>query len=389
MFLKSFSNALSLWLSRFSAPVDIGSLIYFRIAFGAIMLWEMGRYFNHDWIRRYYIEPTFHFTYYGFGWVRPWPAVGMYLHFCGLTILAICILLGLWYRLSMALFCGGFTYIFLLDQTRYLNHFYLISLISLLMIFAPAHRALSIDVLRQPKLRADTASTWTLWSLRTQIGMVYFYAGVAKFNSDWLQGEPMRMWLAERTDLPLMGLLSTETWMGCLLSYGGLLFDLLVIPCLLCRRTRLFAFAIAVGFHWMNSSLFSIGVFPWFMIAATTLFFQPNWPLPRALQGWTTNRAPPKVFRTPLHFRHWIVIALLSAYLVLQLLIPLRHFLYPGSVSWTEEGHRFAWRMKLRDKEADAKFIAIDPLTQATQIIDPLDQLTPMHFRFADFSPVM
>ena len=383
MFLKSSFTALRACLSRLFAPVDIASLIYFRIAFGAIMLWEVGRYFNHDWIRHYYIEPTFQFTYYGFDWVQPWPDVGMYLHFWGLAGLALCILLGLWYRLSMALFCLGFTYVFLLDQTRYLNHFYLISLISLLMICAPAHRALSLDVWRKPTLRADTASAWTLWLLRIQIGIVYFYAGLAKINSDWLRGEPMGMWLAERTDFPLMGPLFTEGWMVYLLSYGGLLFDLLIVPGLLWRRTRLCAFAIAVGFHGMNAILFSIGIFPWFMIAATALFFQPNWPLSWPFshdrQGGKSNLARRKAPCSPLQqVTQGVVVTLLSAYCVPQLLIPLRHFLYPGNVSWTEEGHRFAWHMKLRDKTAYATFIATDPLTQITQSIDPIDYLTPM-----------
>ena len=48
--------------------------------------------------------------------------------------------------------------------------------------------------------------------------------------------------------------------------------------------------------------------------------------------------------------------ALLGIYVAIQLLVPLRHHLYPGDVAWTEEGHRFAWRMRLRDKAGDASF---------------------------------
>jgi len=53
------------------ARIDLASLACFRILFGAIMLWEVTRYFNHDWIERYYIDPTFFFTYFGFDWVAP------------------------------------------------------------------------------------------------------------------------------------------------------------------------------------------------------------------------------------------------------------------------------------------------------------------------------
>ena len=107
---------------RLFASVDIASLVCFRAAFGTIMLWEVGRYLRHGWINRYYIEPSFHFTYYGFGWVRPWPGSGMYWHFYGLGLLALCIAFGLCYRLAATLFFLGFTYVFILDQTQYLNH---------------------------------------------------------------------------------------------------------------------------------------------------------------------------------------------------------------------------------------------------------------------------
>jgi len=73
---------------RMFQPVDGASLAVFRMIFGAIMLWEVWRYFSHGWIERYYVDPTFHFTYDGFSWVRPWPETGMRLHFTALAILA-------------------------------------------------------------------------------------------------------------------------------------------------------------------------------------------------------------------------------------------------------------------------------------------------------------
>ena len=365
------------WRPLFSS-VDIASLVYFRITFGVIMLWEVWRYFTHNWIGRYWIEPIFNFTYYGFDWVQPWSGKGMYLHFVGLGILAVFITLGFWYRISTVLFFFGFTYVFLLEKARYLNHFYLICLISFLLIFIPAHRAFSIDALRHPSIRAHKIPAWTLWILRLQIGIPYFYGGLAKLNSDWLQGEPMGMWMAARTDFPLIGSLFTEDWMIYLLSYGGLLLDLLVVPFLLWRRTRPFAFAAAVIFHLMNARLFSIGIFPWFMIAATAIFFPPDWP--RRLLG---QRQASKIARRKLQSiklrslqpKQSLTLALLGIYLSLQLLIPLRHYLYPGNVSWTEEGHRFAWHMKLRSKQSKALFKVINRSENTVQLIDPEDFL--------------
>ena len=64
------------------------------------------------------------------------------------------------------------------------------------------------------------------------------------------------------------------------------------------------------------------------------------------------------------------------AYLALQIFLPLRHFLYPGNVHWTEEGHRFAWHMKLRQKRAEAYFYATDPSTGETWQVDHREYLS-------------
>lgn len=373
---RSLVASSALW-SRLFAPVDIASLVYFRIAFGAIMLWEMLRYLSYGWIERYYIAPKFHFTYYGLDWIKPWPGDGMYWHFYALGALALLIIFGFCYRLSATLFFLGFTYVFLLDKTQYLNHFYLISLISFLMIFVPAHRAFSIDAISIT--RSDTAPAWALWLLRAQIGIPYFYGGLAKLNADWLRGDSMRSLLGSRTDFPLIGPLFTEEPVVLLFTYGGLLIDLLVVPLLLWQRTRPFAFAMAVAFHLLNSQLLSIGIFPWFMIAATLLFFPPDWP--RRLLGLSRRRNSSKQRvklpkSAPLRAGQKVAIVLLGIYLALQLLIPLRHHLYPGDVNWTEEGHRFSWRMILLSKAGDVHFFATDPITNRTWEVNPRDYLT-------------
>lgn len=363
---------------RLFASVDIAALVYFRIAFGALMLWEVIRYFENGWITRYYVEPSFHFTYYGFDWVRPWPGSGMYIHFVVLGVLAICIMLGLFYRVSTILFFFGITYVFLLDQTQYLNHMYLISLISFLLIFVPAHRSLSLDAALRPKIRSSVAPAWSLWLLRTQLGIVYFFGGIAKLNGDWLQGEPMRLWLAQRTDFPLIGRWFTEAWTPYLFSYGGLLFDLLFVPFVLWRRTRPFALLIAVIFHVTNSRLFSIGIFPWFMITANLLFLAPSWPrrLLRRKQDWGSQ----PTCSPALGVRQRAIVAAISIYLVVQVLVPLRHFLYPGDVRWTEQGHYFSWRMKLRDKEGEAQFFVTDPVNQVSWEVDPFSYINERQY---------
>jgi hypothetical protein len=268
--------------------VDVASLVFFRVAFGLVLLWEVKRYLGRGWIARYWIEPRYNFPYEFFEWVRPWPGDGMYVHFYVMAVLALFITIGFLYRLSAALFFVAFVYMFLLEQARYLNHFYLVALVSFLLIFVPAHHACSVDARIWPGLRRRAVPAWPVVLLAGQIGLVYFFGAVAKMNPDWLRGEPIRSWLAERTDFPVIGAWFTEGWMVYLFAYSGLLLDLLAVPFLVWRRTRPFMFALLLLFHYTNDRLFSIGIFPWFAIAATTLFFAPDWP--RRLIGGLRER---------------------------------------------------------------------------------------------------
>lgn len=373
--------------------VDIAPLVFFRIFFGAIMLWEVTRYFDHGWISRYFIDPQFHFKYYGFGWVQALPGDWMYGVFYLMGFVAILIILGLFYRLAAITMFVVFTYMFLLDQARYLNHFYLISLVSFLMIFVPANRALAIDTWIRPKIRSQKMDVWVLWLLRFQVGVPYFFGGIAKLNGDWLQGEPMRMWLSSRTDFPLIGQFFTDEWMVYSFAYGGLLLDLLVVFFLLWKRTRWIAYVPVLLFHLSNHVMFNIGIFPWFMIGATLIFFEPArfrqawnllWALPRRLLPASDNTTqpqstPPKPLK--LSRAQWAMSIFLVVWVAYQVLYPLRHFLYPGDPNWTEEGHNFSWHMKLRDKEGTISFYVTDRNANFTWDVDPYDYLLPHQAR--------
>jgi vitamin K-dependent gamma-carboxylase-like protein len=367
-------------------PVDISFLVFFRILFGAITLWEVYRYFTHGWISRYYVEPALNFTYYGFSWVKPWPGRGMYIHFFVLGVAAACVMVGFLYRIATPVFFLAFTYFFLLDQTRYLNHFYLICLIGFLMCFLPAERAFSVDAWLRPNIRSDVVPAWTLWLLRAQLGIPYFYGGIAKLNSDWIHGgEPMRSWLHPLTRVTGGSTVFTADWVVYSFVIGGLLLDLLVVPLLLWRRTRLFGFAAAIAFNLTNAVIFDIGIFPWLMLGALLIFFPPDLPRRFArefMSSGETLPAPASV--TPiaepgdyqsLTRSQKSVAGLLAAYLVVQLIFPLRHYLYPGDVSWTEEGHNFSWHMKLRTKGGEAVFTVTHPQTGQTWTIKPQDYL--------------
>jgi len=385
------SSLIDTLAKRAFEPVDIASLIFFRIAFGLLMVWEVWRYFHYGWIASYWIAPRFLFKYYGFAWVQPWPGNGLYIHWAILGILALFIAAGFLYRLSATLFFLGYTYAFLLDEGRWLNHTYLICLFSYLLIFIPANRALSVDAWLRPKLRSETTPAWTLWPLRAQMGVVYFFSGVAKLSPDWLHGEPMRMWMAQRIDFPILGRFFRDEWTVYAMSYGGLLLDLCIAPLLLWRRTRVAAFCVAVVFHLLNWRLFTdLGVFPWLAIAATALFFPADWPR-RVISIFSHVGAPSPLDhdRLPAQWKRIVVLSLVGFYIAIQLLVPLRHFLYRGGIEWTYEEHRFSWRMMLLDRYTLAFFYVTDPNTDKTYQVSPLEYLTEKQVRRMEYRPDM
>ena len=111
----------------------------------------MIRFWLKGWIETIYIQPNFHFSYFGFEWVKP---LGNYTYIlfiiCGLA--AIFIALGFKYRMAIITFFLSFTYIELMDKTIYLNHYYFISMMSFLMIFLPLNAFLLYRFLSTKKI---------------------------------------------------------------------------------------------------------------------------------------------------------------------------------------------------------------------------------------------
>jgi hypothetical protein len=118
----------------------------------------------------------------------------------------------------------------------------------------------------------------------------------------------------------------------------------------------------------LNEVLFDIGIFPLLMLAATAIFFEPSWP--RALGRWLRLGPAPDGGAQAAR-PGALLLSGLARFALLQLYLPLRHYLYPGDVSWTEEGHRFSWRMKLRDKSGSAYLTATDVASGRSWTINP------------------
>jgi len=299
--------------------------------------------------------------------------------FIALALSSLMMLLGALYRCASAVFLVLFVYIFLLDQARYLNHFYMVIIFAFLLFLLPANRAFSIDSWLFPKIKTSLIPYWPVWVLRVQMEIILIFSGIVKINPDWLRLEPLRSWLLNRADYPVVGVLFTQDWAIAGAAYGIILLHLIGAPLLLWQRTRLIVFALYAAFHMLNAWVFNIGIFPWFTLFASTIFFSPDWPLQlihKFKRLWQRNLSvklqilyPPiqqlreVTLFNPKKRRAILLSGVLIAWFSLQILVPLRHLLYSGNVAWTEEGHRFAWRMKLRDKDSNAHFKIIDKST--------------------------
>lgn len=342
-----------------------------------------------------YVLPNFHFSYDGLDWIRPLPAGLMHIHFVVLAILGLMVAVGFCYRVAILLFFLGFTYVELVDQTAYLNHYYLVSLLSGLMIFLPAHRAWSVDAWCKPTLKLDNVPIWTLHLLRFQIAVVYIFAGLAKVNADWLlSAQPLRIWLAARSDLPLIGPWLDEVWVAYAASWFSAFYDLSIVFFLLCRRTRIWAFLAVIVFHVGTWILFNIGMFPWIMIAATTVFFRPDWP--RLCFGRLVEKATKRF-----HFKSWpqwttslltgyrasrtcgvssprFVAAMLVLYAAAQVILPLRPYLFnAGHPAWSYRGFNLSWQVLVAEKTGYVEFYARDGSTGRRTRIKTRDYITP------------
>lgn len=375
----------SKWSQSLFRQISVVPLVWLRILFGVVILWEVSQFFQNGWIFSLLQEPKIHFTYPGFSWVRPLEGKALEAIFYVLSLAAICVSLGLLYRLAIAVTTLLFSYIFLLESSLYLNHYYLFILLGLILCFLDANALFSLDAKIWPdRFRKTSVPAWQLWLVLGQLGLVYFWGGIAKLSSpDWLAGQPAAMWLAEQKSFPLLGNFLDSPTAALGIAWGGMLLDLLIFPALLWKKTRLPAMVLGILFHLINSFWFNIGGFPWFMIGAMLLFFPPE-----TLAKWMAQllgKSKKKTLTTETQFpqrqKQYVIGVAIVLWLTIQFLLPLRHFLIPGDVNWTYEGHRFSWRMKLTDRQSTGiGFQAVNLDTGEKTIVNHRLYLNPRQY---------
>lgn len=365
--------------------IDNSGLIVFRIVFGLLCFLEsVGAVFT-GWIKRTLIEPEFTFSFIGFEWLQPLPGDWMYVYYSIMGIFGLLIMVGYKYRFSMIMFAIMWTATYLMQKSSYNNHYYLLMLLSFFMVLLPANRYASLDVKLNPSLKRFSMPSWCKWLFVIQLFILYTYASIAKLYPDWLDTSVIAILMQGKASYPLIGDLLQQKTIHYFIAYGGILFDGLIIPLLLFKRTRKYAFFASIAFHLFNSIVFQIGIFPYLSLAFSLFFFDPKTIRDLFLKKkefYTSDEIITPKYNT-------VLISLFSIYLLIQVALPLRHHFFEDDVLWTEEGHRLSWRMMLRAKSGRVTYSIID---QATNNIIPIkldDYLTKKQQRGASTKPDM
>ena len=385
----SISVFFRLKINQLQRPVSAAPLATFRVLFGLMMLAGTLRFWLNGWIDDLYVRPRFYFNYMGFEWVHPLGATGMYILFTVMAIAALWVTLGLLYRISIVVFFLTFTYVELIDVTNYLNHYYFISLVAFLMIWLPAGRVFSLDNYIAPNRRIATVPLWMVGILRLQIVLVYFFAGLAKLNPDWmLHAIPMKIWLPAKSHLPLVGQWMYSGWVAYLFSWFGAAYDLLIAFFLINSCTRPMAYVVVLGFHIATAIFFpSIGMFPYVMMVSSLIFFSSS-AHQNLLQFLSKSKAQALAINyKPNRTAYKFLGVMLGIYFILQLIIPLRYLIYPGHLFWYEEGYRFSWRVMLMEKSGNTFFYVKEPATGKTYEVNNNEFLTPLQDKMMSTQP--
>lgn len=214
-------------------------------------------------------------------------------------------------------------------------------------------------------LQAVTTTTcpyWNILFLQLFVLFVYFYAGMAKTELDWLYGNTMRQllraWIGPNAPLGLIQQMLDKQWPVLLLAHGGLILDLTCGVALMQNRymsIKWLYFIATTGFHFTNHMIFTIESFPWVMIASNIIFFDISsvnifiqylryllTPLLYCSMIYQTIRNIIKKYIFP-------IIALL--FISIHILIPLPcavHAPFSDDQVWGSQCQYFSWRMMTR-----------------------------------------
>ena len=372
----------------FFKPIDASIVSVFRIIFGAFMVYQMIHYLRIDYVFQFMSGPQLLFPFHWLTFLKPLSLTTLKVINVGMLISALLITLGYFYRYAMAFFFLGFTYFTFIDKTLFNNHLYLISLIALVMIFINADEKYSLKAKQRGTVNASLIPAWNQYLLAFLISLPYFYGGIAKLSSNWLQTDLPKILVQQSGTNWLRSIFSDET-LAAFLTHGGLIYDLGIVFLLLYKRTRLLGVVLVLIFNLFNHTILfdDIGLFPFLMICSSILFFNPEKVgkflgfifmkgdykeeetaeeaaeeiqevdeltdkdlLDNSNVNWTTSKR--------------ITLVLIGSFILFQLIFPFRHHLLTDNPEWTGLGNHFAWRMKMQTRQmSESKWTMIDRKT--------------------------
>jgi len=362
---------LTNWMFK---EIDGVQLRLFRIFFGMLVMVECWGAIGTGWVKETFVEPHFTFPFIGFEWTQVLLGYPMYLLYAILGLAGLGIALGYRYRVSILLFSIGWSLTYWMQKSHYNNHYYLLMLISWIMVVMPANRTVLFN--------------WQRYVFVAQMWIVYTYAAIAKLYPGWYSGQYLHLrlslsakWFEQHFSWYSFAALLKSGHFAQLLSWLGIGFDFLVIPGLLWKPTRKWMFLATLIFHIFNSVTLQIGIFPYFALALCVFCFPPELIRRRfAFVGIPASPLNHSAVVCPPHKKSTVFVFL--AYLLWQIYLPLRHHLIPGDVLWTEEGHRMAWRMMLRSKAGRVQVYVKDKSTGERERVH-LDKYLSPHQRSA------
>lgn len=369
--------------------VNIAPLVVFRIAFGGLMFISLLRFIFKGWVYQLYILPKVYFPFFDFPFLSPLPGNGMYAVFWILLACSVFIILGLFYRFSITIFFLLFTYVELIDKTNYLNHYYFICLISFLLVFVPAANAFSLDNYILKRNETEKVPVIYVLMIQMQMAIVYFFAGVAKLNSDWLfNAMPLKIWLPPYSHWPIIGPFLETEWVAYFFSWFGCIYDLAISFLLFNKKTVKWGYFLVLVFHLATSLFFNIGMFPYIMMVITIIFFSEDFHLKiltglKQLFRYNTSITQSNYELKP------IIKTMAIIYLIIQVILPFRYLAYNQNLFWCEQGYRFSWRVMLMEKAGTAFFYVKDAKTKNEVEVDNKKYLTYMQEKQMSTQPDM
>ncbi|KAM7304987.1 vitamin K-dependent gamma-carboxylase [Ixodes scapularis] len=256
---------------------------------------------------------------------------------------------------------------------------------------------MSVDSWRSKFLNNTDVPRWNYILIRAQIFCVYFIAGLKKMDKDWIGGHSMRglskHWVFDGFKL----ILSEEQIDFYVVHWGGFLLDLTVGFVMATATIRPVGALFCILFNAMNSRMFTIGMFPYTMIALSPTFFDCRWPkalierCPSRLRSFTPDTANTKPNleqcwypieskgcdegRPPpmRQLRKWkMTTFFICLHFALQLFLPYSHGITKGYNTWTEGSYGYSWDMMVHNwRPIHIKTVLYDNSTGKAHFLNP------------------